>query len=102
VQDLSTSVTFFLCVCRKTNLDKIRDNASSIVNHSESTIEMQRTVVLPDHFTGGSLSHLGDSSWMDIEEVGHRVAYLRKKTIWKSKNNRNYREYLSNIYGFVS
>ncbi|WVY98122.1 hypothetical protein V8G54_030273 [Vigna mungo] len=61
VQDLSTSVIFF-CVCRKTNLDKIRDNASSIVNHSESTIEIQRTVVLPDHFTGGSLSHRGDSS----------------------------------------
>lgn len=100
VQDLSTSVIFF-CVCRKANLDKIRDNASSIVNHSESTIEIQRTVVLPDHFTGGSLSHRGDSSWMDIEEVGHQVAYLKEKNNMESKNSRNYREYLSNIYGFV-
>lgn len=48
--------------CLKTNLDRIRDSASSIVNQSESTIERQRTVVLPVHLIGGSLSHLGDSS----------------------------------------
>lgn len=45
-----------------THLDKMRDNASSMVNHKESTIEMQRTAVSPMHFGKGSSSHLGDSS----------------------------------------
>lgn len=57
----------------KTYLDSIRDNASSIVNHSESTIEMQRTAVFPVHFTGGSLSHLGDSSWLNKDEATHHA-----------------------------
>ena len=30
---------------------------------------MQRTAVFPVHFAGGSLSHLGDSSWMNIKTV---------------------------------
>lgn len=37
-----------------TNLDKIRDRASSMVNHTESTIERQRRAVFPVHFAGGS------------------------------------------------
>lgn len=45
-----------------THLIKIRDRASSIVNHIESTIERQSTTVFPVYFAGGSQSHLGDSS----------------------------------------
>lgn len=45
-------------------LVKTSDNASSIVSHIESTIAIQRTAVFPVHFTPGSESHLGDSSWI--------------------------------------
>ena len=56
----------FLIVCDRTvdtnnipyevensnHLDKIRDKASSMVNHNESTIERQSTAVFPVHLTG--------------------------------------------------
>lgn len=41
-------------LAESSNLDKIKENASSIVNHSESTIERQRKAVFPVHFAGGS------------------------------------------------
>lgn len=43
------------------DLAKIRDKASRIVNHVESTIALQRTVVFPLHTVICSLSHFGDS-----------------------------------------
>ena len=46
--------------------DKIRDSASRIVNHIESTIDMQRTTIFPVHFTGDS--HHGESSWSKKEK----------------------------------
>nr|GMD13774.1 hypothetical protein Iba_scaffold40678CG0010 [Ipomoea batatas]GMD42095.1 hypothetical protein Iba_chr10bCG6050 [Ipomoea batatas]GMD43657.1 hypothetical protein Iba_chr10cCG7420 [Ipomoea batatas] len=40
----------------------MKDKASRMVNHIESTIEIQRNAVFPVHFAGGSISYLGDSS----------------------------------------
>lgn len=49
----------------------IRDKASSMVNHIESTMDMQRTAVFPVHFARGSESHLGESSWFHQHKYTH-------------------------------
>lgn len=48
---------------KRTYLVKIRDKESSIVNHKESTIDIQIRAVFPVHCATWSDSHLGDFNW---------------------------------------
>lgn len=49
----------------------MKDKASRMVNHIESTIEIQRNAVFPVHFAGGSISYLGDSSCLLQDKRRH-------------------------------